>query len=334
MRIEENYALTALHSLGFAVRTAYFKEVQSEASLVEICQIAKHRRWKILPIGEGTNILFVKDFQGIVIKIALKGIHKTSEDHTYYYIEAAAGENWDNLVRECLSKGYNGLENLSLIPGSVGAAPVQNIGAYGVSLSQFFDSLRAYDIEHEKFVQLLAKDCEFGYRDSLFKRHKNRYIITSLCLRLKKAWQPALRHKPLEDMLGKSVDAKKIAAKVIDLREQKLPHPQTLGNAGSFFKNPCVASSYFAKMKQKYPELTGHIESKDTIKLSAAQLIESCGWKGHRRGQVGVYAHHALVLVHYGKGRAEDLYQLIQDIQVSVQKKFNVLLIPEVALYM
>ena len=333
MHIEENYTLKSLHSFGFSVRTAYFTQVNSEAVLVKVYQEAKKRKWKILPIGEGTNILFVYNFHGIILKITLKGIRKIAEDDTYYYIEAAAGENWNHFVQYCLSKKYNGLENLSFIPGSVGAAPVQNIGAYGVSFSQFLVSVRAYDTQCEEYVQILEKNCGFGYRNSLFKQQKNRYIITSLQLRLKKTWKPVLHHKQLEKWKEQALDAQQIADIVRTLREKKLPNPQELGNAGSFFKNPYVTTADFSEMKQKYPELIGYIEDKHMIKLSAAQLIEYCRWKGYRRDQVGVYPKHALVLVHYGQGRAEELYQLMKDIQTSVKKKFGVWLAPEVELY-
>ena len=332
VHLQENHPLQLLHSFAFAQKAAYFAEIRSEDELPDLLQQVKRLSIPLLPIGEGSNLLFSKDYDGCVLRVALGGGHYL-EDHNYHYLKVGAGENWHDFVCYCLQQGYDGLENLSLIPGSVGAAPVQNIGAYGVSLSDFFVSLEAYDLQQHKKVTLNASACQFGYRSSLFKQLPDRYLICWLRLRLPKRWQPSLQYKGLRDALAARQDAapsaQEVAEAVIALRQSKLPEPAKLPNAGSFFKNPVVSLEKFEQLQAQYPSIIGQKQEK-IVKLSAAQLIERCGWKGHREGGLGVYEKHALVLVHHGGGSSRALQQLAEKIQASVYARFAISLEPEV----
>lgn len=326
--------LKPLHSLAFTGQAAYFAEVHSEEQLSELLQIAKRKNLPLLPLGEGTNMLFAQDFDGALLRVKLRGIRYLHADANYHYLQAAAGENWHDFVGYCLQEGYPGLENLSLIPGSVGAAPIQNIGAYGVGLSDFFVELEAYDLHKQQKQHFSATDCHFGYRDSLFKsKAQDRYLITSLTLRLPRRWQPKLHYPGLQEALHKQgthhPSAQEVASAVIALRKSKLPDPTVLPNAGSFFKNPSLSATTFAALQAQHPQLRGYQEG-NAIKVSAAALLEACGWKGYKKANIGVYEKHALVLVNYGQGRASDLKALADRMQNSVQERFGITLQKEV----
>jgi UDP-N-acetylmuramate dehydrogenase len=335
--IQENISLKKLNTFGINVSAKYF------ASFNTVDQIKELLEFKPLPVahcpllvlGGGSNILFTKNFDGLVLKNELKGIEKIKEDHDYVYIKAAAGENWHQFVLHCIDNNWAGVENLSLIPGNVGAGPMQNIGAYGVEIKDVFDSLEAFDIHEKKIVQFSIRDCAFDYRESVFKKkYKNQFIITSVSFRLSK--QPRFHtsygaiQQELEKMGVTQLSIKAIADAVINIRSSKLPDPAVMGNAGSFFKNPEVAQNTFDILFSQFPSITGYPLNNGYIKIAAGWLIEQCGWKGFREGDVGCHSKQALVLVNYSHATGKDVYSLSEKIIVSVKEKFGISLEREV----
>jgi UDP-N-acetylmuramate dehydrogenase len=295
----------------------------------------------LLVLGGGSNMLFTQNYDGLVLKNELKGIEKIAEDDAYVYVRAGAGENWHGFVLYCINHGWAGVENLSLIPGNVGASPMQNIGAYGVEIKDVFHQLEAYHIHEKKSVNFSAANCAFGYRESVFKRQlKGQFIITNVTFKLRK--KPAFNtsygaiEQELEAMGVTALSIKAISDAVIRIRSSKLPNPAEIGNAGSFFKNPTVTETMFAQLKAQYPAIVGYPLPDSTVKLAAGWLIEQCGpqegisWKGYRIGDAGCHAKQALVLVNYGNAAGNEIYQLSEAILQSVYNKFGVLLEREV----
>jgi len=335
MLLQERVSLKNLNTLGINAQARYYIRIDSVQQLrnLLLCKTLKHLPRVIL--GGGSNILFLNNLEGIVIHIAVEGIAVIQEDQEYVWIQAGAGVNWHTLVMHCVRQGYAGIENLSLIPGSVGAAPVQNIGAYEVSLSDVFESLEAIEM-HSGIVQTFSqKDCDFGYRDSIFKNTlKTQYIIVSVTLRLHK--KPIFQttygalQSTLKAMNIQELSIKAISDAVIHIRQSNLPDPALLGNAGSFFKNPIITRQQFERHQHTHPDMPGYAQPGDHVKVPAAWLIEQCGWKGKKRGTVGVHEQHALVLVNYGEGTGQEIYELAQDIQQSVHQQFNIAIMPEV----
>lgn len=290
----------------------------------------------LVVLGGGSNILLTGDVEGTVLINQIKGIELADEDEDYVYVEVGAGENWHGFVQKCLERDWAGVENLSLIPGNVGAAPMQNIGAYGVELKEVFHELEAWDLQDGKVKMFTLNDCRFGYRDSVFKREgKGRYIILSVTFRLNRVpvfhtGYGAIREE-LEKMEVGELSIRAISEAVIRIRSAKLPDPKVIGNAGSFFKNPTIPVPQFAELKARYPDVVGYPDlSQGIVKLAAGWLIEKAGWKGYRRGDAGCHASQALVLVNYGRATGGEIYQLSEDILQSVRKKFGVTLEREV----
>jgi UDP-N-acetylmuramate dehydrogenase len=333
--IQENISLKAYNTFGIDAKARFFCEIDTIAGLQEMLTAPRWRDMPKLVLGEGSNILLTQDFSGLVLKVKLHGIKKTGEDDDSIWITAGAGENWHHLVLHCLAHQYAGVENLSLIPGTVGAAPMQNIGAYGVELTQVFDHLTAVRISDGSSKVFKHADCHFGYRESIFKnRVKNQYIITDVTLRLHKKPQFHVEYGNLAHILAETPDIplsiKKISDAVIKIRTQKLPDPKVIGNAGSFFKNPVVSVAEFQRLQALHPEIPHFTAGDNHYKIPAAWLIEQCHWKGYRTGNVGVHQHHALVLVNYGGGSGQAIQQLAKAIQDSVREKFSVEILPEV----
>ncbi len=257
---------------------------------------------KTLILGGGSNILFTKDFDGIVLKNEIKGIEKVKEDEEYVYIKAGAGESWHAFVLYCIKNNWAGIENLSLIPGNVGASPMQNIGAYGVEIKEVFHELKAFHLHEKTNYSFALKDCEFGYRESIFKRrYKNEFVILNVTYRLNKTLAFNTKYGAIEQELEKmgvtKISIAAISQAVINIRSSKLPDPKEIGNAGSFFKNPSVHREKFEKLKSEFPAIVGYENPDHSMKLAAGWLIEQCGWKGYRSGDAGVHAKQALVLV-------------------------------------
>lgn len=333
--IQENISLRAYNTFGVDAKARFFREITTAADLREILS---DRRWQSLPklvLGEGSNILLTQDFPGLVLKMRIQGIVKTREDDDHVWLTVGAGENWHGFVLYCLAHQYAGVENLSLIPGTVGAAPMQNIGAYGVEINRVFDSLTAIRISDGREQIFHHADCHFGYRESVFKNQlKNQYIIASVTLRLNKKPQFHVEYGAIQQVLSENPHAelsiKVISDAVIKIRTQKLPDPKVIGNAGSFFKNPVISAESFKQIQALHPEIPHYPAHDGYFKIPAAWLIEQCHWKGHRHGDVGVHQHHALVLVNYGNGSGHEIQQLAKDIQASVKEKFSIEILPEV----
>ena len=334
MLIKNNISLKPFNTFGIEVSARLFAEAASLSDLMQIYE--KYPADKVMILGGGSNVLFTQNFNGIVVKNCLKGVELVNEDDEFYYVKAGAGEVWHDLVLYCIKNNYAGIENLSLIPGSVGAGPMQNIGAYGVEIKDVFYELEAFHIPGKAIKKFSLDECEFGYRESVFKRRfKNKYVITSVTLRLRK--KPVYNisygaiEKELEVMGVRELSIKSISDAVINIRQSKLPDPAKIGNSGSFFKNPEVALEQFNELKKKFPEIVGfYLENKDRVKLAAGWLIEQCGWKGKRIGNTGAHKSQALVLVNYGGATGSEVYNLAMDIQKSVLEKFGILLEPEV----
>ena len=339
MSLQEHVSLRSLNTFGVEAQARYYSCIQDIPTLQELLSQDQLRALPKLVLGGGSNLLLVKDFDGWVIHMAIGGIEKLKEDQASVWLKVGAGVAWHELVLYCIAQGYAGIENLSLIPGTVGAAPIQNIGAYGVELSEVFESLEAMEIATGMVRTFTKEACAFGYRDSVFKNKlKGQYIILHVTLRLQK--QPTFcttygaLQATLVTMGVQTLSIKAISDAVIHIRQSKLPDPAKLSNAGSFFKNPTMDQACFEQLKRNYPTLPAYPLVQNQVKIPAAWLIEQCGWKGYRRGPVGVHQHHALILVNHGGATGQAIHQLAQDIQQSVKEQFDVELIPEVNLVM
>lgn len=335
MLLQEHVSLKNLNTLGVYAQARYYARIDTPQNLMDLLVHPSFRALPRLVLGGGSNVLFLNNFKGIVIHLALGGIAVIRENQEQVWVQAGAGVNWHQLVQYCVEKGYGGVENLSLIPGTVGAAPVQNIGAYGVELSDVLESLAALEIHSGTICTFDRKACNLGYRDSIFKKElQGQYVILSVTLRLQK--KPVFQtvygaiQSTLEAMNVRELSIKAISDAIIHIRQSIFPDPASLGNAGSFFKNPVITSAKFKQLQVLHPHIPGYKQFKGFIKVPAAWLIEQCGWKGVRRGQVGVYQQHALVLVNYGGGTGHAIYQLAQAVQQSVQERFDIALKPEV----
>ena len=339
MQIQENISLKKLNTFGIDANAAYFAAFKNIDELSELLEFKQpqtiNHQPQTLLLGGGSNILFTKNFDGLVLKNEISGIEKINEDDDYVYIKAGAGTNWHSLVLYCIENNFAGMENLSLIPGNVGASPMQNIGAYGVEIKDIFYSLDAFSIDEKKMISFDLKACEFGYRESIFKRkYKNQFIIASVTYRLNK--KPLYNtsygaiEQELEKMNVKELSIQAISQAVINIRSSKLPSPAEIGNAGSFFKNPEIESGVYEKLKVNFPAIVGYPVDNGQIKLAAGWLIEQCGWKGYRKGDAGCHSRQALVLVNYGHAKGNEIYSLSTAIIASVKEKFAVELEREV----
>jgi UDP-N-acetylmuramate dehydrogenase len=337
MQIQENISLKAFNTFGLDVKARHFGAFKDINELEELLTNSSPApgEAKTLILGGGSNILFTRDFDGLVLKNEISGIEELHEDAEYVYIKAGAGENWHQFVMHCIDHNWAGVENLSLIPGNVGASPMQNIGAYGVELQDVFWSLEAVNLREKKVITFTESDCEFGYRESIFKRkYRDQFAILNVTFRLKK--NPLFHTsygaitKELERRGVKELNIKAISDAVISIRSSKLPVPASIGNAGSFFKNPSVSKEKYLLLKDQFENIIGHENIDGTVKLAAGWLIEQCGWKGFRRGDAGCHADQALVLVNYGHASGSEIYDLSGEVFQSVKEKFGVILEREV----
>ncbi len=336
MDIYKNISLKPYNSFGIDIVAKYFSNVTSMSELTELMNdpiLSEKKPFFIL--GGGSNVLFTKNFDGFVIKNDIKGIELIREDDQFVFIKAYAGENWNAFVNYCIINSYAGVENLSLIPGNVGASPIQNIGAYGVELKDVFYELEAYHILEKRWQKFSLADCAFGYRDSIFKRKQaGEFMIASVTFQLRK--KPIFHinygdiKQGLEKMKIQEISIQAISEVVIQIRSSKLPDPTTIGNAGSFFKNPIIPKNQFEQIKLIFPDINGYPAGNEKYKIAAGWLIEQCGWKGYRNGDVGCYHKQALVLVNYGKATGNQIFQLSVDIIDSVFNRFQILLEREV----
>ncbi len=338
MQLEENKSLKSLNTFGIDAFAKYFVEINTIADAQTFFAEKKFDPEKKLILGGGSNLLFTKNYDGLVVKNSIEGIEITKEDDNHVWLKAKAGTIWHQLVLYAVANNWGGIENLSLIPGLCGAAPMQNIGAYGVELKDVFISLEALNLESNQIQIFNHADCEFGYRESVFKnKFKNQFLIVSITLKLNKkpvynisygAIQTTLEHNGIMEPTVKS-----ISDAVIQIRSSKLPNPAELGNAGSFFKNPEIPKQQYEQLQLQYPLLPSYKGSiPNHVKIPAGWLIEQCGWKGKQIGHTGSHKYQALVLVNYGNATGDEIYKLAQDIIASVKEKFGVELTPEVNL--
>ncbi len=334
IRFFEHYSLKDYNTFGIDVKAKYFFECTDLEDLQVF--LSSNKEWRTEPffiLGGGSNLLFQDDYNGLVIHPNVPGITRIKEDRQHVWLEVGAGEVWDDLVEYCVNSEYGGLENLSHIPGSVGAAPVQNVGAYGREASQFIETVNGLDLQTLEAWQIPTEDCGFGYRDSIFKgKLKGRFVVTSVVFKLDKFPEFDLSYGVVEQEVEKLGEAtlQNIRKAIIQIRDSKLPNPSVIGNAGSFFKNPVVTNSVVGKLMAEFGSMPVYKINEIESKLAAGWLIEQCGWKGFREGDAGVHEKQALVVVNHGKATGQELFQLSEKIKGSVKEKFGIELQREV----
>lgn len=334
IRYYTDFSLKRHHTFGTEASARYFFEFTETEDLQQF--LATNNIWEeheILVLGEGSNLLFLDDFQGLIIYPNIPGIRIINEDRNHVWLEAGSGVNWDQLVEFAVFNRWGGIENLSLIPGKAGASAVQNIGAYGMEIQDRVENVTGFDLKTMSEYTIADSDFQYAYRDSIFKHQlKNRFIITSVVFKLDKFPEFILDYGDLKKEVEKKgeVNLRNIRQAVIRIRESKLPDPKVMGNAGSFFKNPVVDSALAEQLISAYPTLPHYPSTDGQVKLAAGWMIDQCGWKGFRQGDAGVHERQALVLVNYGNATGREIYNLSEEIKLSVQKKFGVLLEREV----
>lgn len=336
MQLLENISLKPYNTFGMDVSARYFTELNHTDALQDMDNICTTK--EKLVIGGGSNILLTKNVDALLIKNNLKGRTIIQENDEHVWVKVMAGEVWHELVIYTIAQGWSGLENLSLIPGCVGAAPMQNIGAYGVEVKDVIDEVSIWLWEEKSFLTLKNKDCQFGYRDSIFKHElKGKGIITSVTFKLCKQALLNISYgaiqQQLEMMKITEVNTKVISDAVIAIRSSKLPNPKEIGNAGSFFKNPTIPIAQFNTLKEHHTNIPSYPVGKDEIKIPAGWLIEQNGWKGYRKGDAGVHAKQALVLVNYGTATGVEIWNLSSEIVASVNEKYGITLEREVQVW-
>ncbi|MFN8428730.1 MAG: UDP-N-acetylmuramate dehydrogenase [Spirosomataceae bacterium] len=333
--IKENISLKPYNTFGIDAKARFFISIDSVEKLKTVLSLEQFKSAKKLFIGGGSNLLLLNDFDGLVIKIEISGIDKVTETENGVILKAGAGVIWHDFVMYCVDNRFYGVENLSLIPGTVGAAPMQNIGAYGVEIKDVFESLEALNTSTLEVESFNLEKCRFGYRESIFKHEaKDKYVILNVSFNLQKNGNLNLEYGAIKDTLSQmqisNPTLKEVSEAVISIRKSKLPDPAEIGNSGSFFKNPEIPKTQFEKLKEKYPNAPSYPVNENLVKVPAGWLIEQAGWKGHREGNVGVHTKQALVLVNYGGGTGIEIKALAEKIQKSVFEKYGIEINPEV----
>jgi len=337
LQLQINASLKPFNSFGVDVRASLFAQARSDADVHEALLCAAEQKLPLLVIGGGSNLLLTGDVQALVLQMASRGIRLLEDDGERVVVEAEAGEVWHAFVLWTLEQGLSGLENLSLIPGTVGAAPMQNIGAYGVEIKDVFAGLTALDRQTGELREFELAECNFGYRDSVFKQHPGRWLILRVRFALSRAAHLHLEYGPVRQRLSEQgvehPTASDVSRAISSIRSEKLPDPAVLGNAGSFFKNPVVPALLAAELKLAYPGLVGYPQPDGQVKLAAGWLIETAGWKGFREADAGVHRLQSLVLVNYGSATGEQLLALAHRIQIDIDQRFGVQLEMEPNVY-
>ena len=334
MTITNNASLKSFNTFGIDAKAQSYCDINSTKELSKV--LKQHSKEPLFVLGGGSNMLLTKDIEALVLHINLKGIEVISETENTVIVKAMAGENWHNFVLWCLNKNYGGIENLSLIPGNIGTAPIQNIGAYGVELKDVFVSCEAMNIEDQSFKTFSKTDCNFGYRESIFKQDlKGQFIITSVNLELTKVnhqlrTEYGVIKNELEAKGIKTPTIQDVSSAVIAIRQSKLPDPKEIGNSGSFFKNPIISAEEFKQLEQNFPDVPSYKISEEAIKVPAGWLIEKAGFKGKRFNDYGVHNKQALVLVNYGNASGKEIFELALLIQKTVQRIFDISIETEV----
>ena len=339
IRIEKDVDLLPFNTFGIAARARYFVRITSTEELQALLQTTVFKQEKHLFLGGGSNVLFTGDYEGLVIKTEIKGIKRTEEDQARALLHVGAGEAWHDLVMYCVKHNLGGIENLSLIPGTTGAAPMQNIGAYGVEVKDVIEFVETIELARGEKKVFTKEECQFGYRESIFKHdQKEKYFISSVTLSVTKENHKLItNYGALQDTLKlmrggdeDDITIQAISDAVIHIRKSKLPDPSVIGNAGSFFKNPSITQQQYESLQQMNSKIPGYPSINQQVKVPAGWLIEQAGWKGKKINRVGVHEQQALVLVNYGGARGEEILQLAHKIQHDVEEKFGVSLTPEV----
>ncbi|VAW14248.1 UDP-N-acetylenolpyruvoylglucosamine reductase [hydrothermal vent metagenome] len=334
VRFIDDFSLKSYTTFGIACKAKHFFEFTDSPDLGGFLKSDKFcREKKHFVLGGGSNLLFLEDYDGLIIHPNVPGIEIIREDRQHVWVEAGAGEDWDEFVHYCVAQGFGGLENLSLIPGRVGAAPIQNIGAYGREVCRFVETVKGYDMKTMEEHHIPAGDCRFAYRNSIFKNElKGRFIVLSVIFRLDKFPEFELGYGGVEDEVRKlgGVNLQNIRQAIINIRTGKLPDTKKVGSAGSFFKNPVVGKDVASGLKERYPDLPTYPAGEGRSKLAAGWLVDRCGWKGYRNGGAGVHGEQALVLVNYGNATGKQIFELSEKIRQSVFDKFGVPLEREV----
>jgi UDP-N-acetylmuramate dehydrogenase len=335
MNIIENYPLLKLNTFGLDVKAKYFVSINTINELIELTKTNFFKDLQLLILGGGSNILFTKDFDGLVILNNIKGKEIINQNQKSVFLKIGAGENWHELVMYCVDNGWGGIENLSLIPGNTGTAPMQNIGAYGVEIKETFVELEALEISSGKIVKFSNSDCEFGYRESVFKnKMKNQYIILNITIELNKNPVININYGDVKVILEsqniKNPTIKQVSNAIIRIRQSKLPDPKKIGNSGSFFKNPIVSLNQLEFIKKKYPKVVNYEINENEFKIAAGWMIERAGWKGKKFKNYGVHEKQALVLVNYGLANGMEIFDLSEKIILDIKDKFGITLQREV----
>ncbi|RMO05719.1 UDP-N-acetylenolpyruvoylglucosamine reductase [Pseudomonas cichorii] len=337
LQVQSGVSLKPFNTFGVDVQAQLFAEARDDQEVRQALAYSAEHDVPLLVIGGGSNLLLTDDVRALVLRMASRGIRIVKEDCTQGIVEAEAGEPWHPFVQSCLQLGFSGLENLSLIPGTVGAAPMQNIGAYGVEIKDVFHSLTAMDRHSGELCEFSLEDCRFGYRDSIFKQNPDRWLILRVRFTLQRAPSLHLEYGPvrqrLDDMGIKEPTPFDVSRAICEIRSEKLPDPAVLGNAGSFFKNPLVTAEQCEAVKRNYPGVVGYPQADGRVKLAAGWLIEQAGWKGFREGDAGVHALQSLVLVNHGRATGLQLLSLARRIQADIAERFGVELEMEPNLY-
>lgn len=325
-----NLELQSRNTFGIEALAERAYEITDSEQIPELMQEIAQNQWKWRILGGGSNVILPPFLSGATLLINIYGQKIIHTDSNYIYLEVGAGVNWHELIKWTLENDLPGLENLALIPGTVGAAPIQNIGAYGVELAQYIDHIHTYDTTINQFVTLNNSQCQFAYRDSLFKQNPNRFVVTQVTFKLPKVWHTRVHYADLANYFSaintSSPTARAIFEAVCAIRSNKLPDPKVIGNAGSFFQNPLVSADQYQSLLSKFPKLVSYPEKDGQRKLAAGWLVDQCGFKGQRLGEVGIYEKQALVIVNHGKGTAADILALAKLIQDKVNEQFGVTL--------
>lgn len=333
MQIQTQVQLKPFNTLSLDAVASHYCKIQSIDDLIQALDFAKQQQLNILILSGGSNMLLPEQIHALVLHMDIQGIELLDADDQVQRLRVGAGQSWHDFVLWTTQQGFYGLQNLALIPGLVGASPVQNIGAYGVEVGEFIESVEVYDRENHSFSSIKAADCDFAYRHSIFKDHPSRYIITHVIFRLLKQPELKLNYGDLKTAVGEEQTPENLERQVIQIRQSKLPDPKEYPNVGSFFKNPVVDLQFFDQIAQQFPNLPHYPQPNNQVKMAAGWLIDQSGWKGKQLGSVGMFHKQALVLVNYANASLKDVRATYQAVQADVQEKFGVLLEPEPVLF-
>jgi UDP-N-acetylmuramate dehydrogenase len=327
MQIIENQSLKSYNTFGIEANARLFADCRSREEIRHVIEKYSGNRLPICILGGGSNILFTRNFDGLIIKNSVKGIEKLNEDNELVHLKVSAGEDWDGFVAYCVEQGFSGIENLSLIPGNVGSCPIQNIGAYGMEVKETIESVEVFDMENLEERTFSNEECNFGYRDSIFKHAlKGKLTIVAVNFLLSKKAEFVMNYGNVAEELKKydKINLSSIRDAIIQIRRRKLPDPAVIGNAGSFFKNPIIEAAQAVEIKKYYPSMPHFVKSERKVKVPAAWLIEQCGWKGRRMGAAGVHENQPLVIVNHGNATGTEIVSLAKAVKDSVRMKFNI----------